>query len=66
METKEIYYKLLKEDRGRTNEIALGEQMGLSENETQALIAILLSEHKIVFTNGDVCKYRIVKKSFKH
>ncbi len=63
MENKEIYYKALVENKGRLNEIDLGERMGLNENETRELIAQLLSEHKIEYVEYGACNYEAVKKA---
>ncbi|WP_422858480.1 hypothetical protein ACOKFD_14015 [Flagellimonas sp. S174] len=63
MENKNRYYNLLKENKGRFNEIHLGEKIGLNEDETQELIAQLLSENKIEFVENRACNYRVIKKS---
>ncbi|MBR9854847.1 MAG: hypothetical protein GYB37_09770 [Algicola sp.] len=65
MESKDRYYSLLKENNGRLNEIDLGEQIGLSANETQEIISQLLSEHKIEYVKNKASNYRIFKKK-KH
>ncbi|WP_136468044.1 hypothetical protein [Flagellimonas onchidii] len=63
MENKEIYYKALLENKGRLNEIDLGERMGFDENETRELIAQLLSEHKIEYVEHRACSYRPIRTS---
>ncbi len=63
MENKEKYYKALIENNGQLNEIDLGEKMGLNENETNEIIAQLLSEYKIEYTENKVCSYSPAKRA---
>lgn len=63
MENKDRYFKLLKETNGQFNEIVLGEKLGLNEDQTQTLIAQLLSEHKIDYAQNKACNYSVIKKS---
>ncbi|WP_323756138.1 hypothetical protein [Roseivirga sp.] len=65
MESKEKYYKALIENNGQLNEIDLGETIGRSEKETQQIIAQLLSEHKIEYTENGACNYSIMKRANK-
>jgi len=61
MTNKETYYKALIEDKGRLNEIDLGEKIGLDEEETRQIIVQLLSEYKIEYVENRACNYAIVK-----
>ena len=65
MENKSKYYNLLKENYGQLNEIDLGEIIGLNEDETQELIAQLLSEHRIEYVENQTCSYQVIKKNSK-
>ncbi|SNY99488.1 hypothetical protein [Flagellimonas pacifica] len=65
MENKNRYYKVLKENNDRLNEIDLGEKIGLSEDETRAIIAQLLAEHKIVYAKKNICNYQIMKNRIR-
>lgn len=56
------YYEALKLDNGRLNEIELGEELGIDEDRTRELIAILLSEHKIMYAVNGRCNYSIFSK----
>ena len=61
MENKEKYYKALIENNGQLNKIDLGEKIGLDENETREIIALLLSEHRIEYEENRVCNYSLMK-----
>jgi len=61
MENKDRYFKYLVENRGQLNEIDLGENIGLDEEETREIIAQLLSEHKIEYVVNGACNYRLNK-----
>lgn len=61
MENKNRYYRALKENNNRWNEIDLGEHLGLDEDETRAIIAQLLSEHRIEYFENRDCCYRLIK-----
>jgi len=63
MENKDKYYKALIDNDGRLNEIDLGEKMGLNENETNEIIAQLLSEYKIEYTENRDCNYTPTKRA---
>ncbi|MDR2235212.1 MAG: hypothetical protein LBE92_03730 [Chryseobacterium sp.] len=63
MENKEKYYKVLIDHAGRLNEIDLGEKVGLNENETNKIIAELLSEYKIEYTENSSCNYSPTKRA---
>lgn len=65
MENKNKFLKILVENNGRLNEIDLGEKIGLNENETRVLIAQLLSENRIEYTENGTCNYRPTKTSKK-
>ncbi|WP_425236465.1 hypothetical protein [Ulvibacterium sp.] len=56
------YYEALKLDNGRLNEIELGEELGIDEDRTRELIAILLSEYKIMYAVNGCCNYSIFSK----
>jgi hypothetical protein len=62
MENKEKYYKALIENDGKLNEINLGEEMGLNEDETNEIIVQLLSEHKIEYAENRSCNYSTMKR----
>lgn len=57
MNDKEIYLQALKTNRGKTDEITLGEILGFDESITQKIISQLLSEHKIEFEQFGLCNY---------
>lgn len=61
MENKDRYFKALVENGGQLNEIDLGENIGLDEEETREIIARLLSEHKIEYVENGSCNYRLNK-----
>lgn len=61
MENKDRYFKALVENNGQLNEIELGENIGLDEEETREIIAQLLSEHKIEYVKNESCNYRLYK-----
>lgn len=63
MENKEKYYKALIDNDGQLNEIDLGEKIGLNENETNEIIAQLLSEYKIEYTENRACNYSPTKRA---
>ncbi|GGH70540.1 hypothetical protein [Phaeocystidibacter marisrubri] len=65
MEAKEAFYQLLHTNNGQLNESDLGEQMGLTEDETQQIISTLLSENKIEFKNNRSCSYSVLKANRK-
>jgi len=62
MENKDRYYDLLRENNGQLNEHELGETIGLDQNETQAIIGQLLSEHRIAYVENKACNYSVLKK----
>ncbi len=63
MENKDRYFKALVQNNGQLNEIDLGEKIGLNEDETQEIIAQLLSEHKIEHAENKSCDYRLNKRT---
>ncbi len=65
MQNKEKYYKALKENNGRLNEIDLGEKIGFDEGERREMIALLLSEHKIEYVKKRTCNYILKRKNKK-
>lgn len=68
MEYKDQYFRALKASNGRINALELGEQMGLNEDETRAVLAQLLSEHKIEYVENSICNYvpkRLQKRKSK-
>ncbi|ADQ80721.1 hypothetical protein Palpr_2589 [Paludibacter propionicigenes WB4] len=58
MNDKELLLQAFKANQGKMDEITLGEQLGLSETETQRIISQLLSEHKIEFEQFGLCNYK--------
>lgn len=62
MKNKEKYYQALLENKGRINEITLGESIGFDENETGKIIAQLLSEYKIQYIESRTCSYILTKE----
>jgi len=60
MNDKEIYLQALKTNRGKTDEITLGEMLGFEEDITQKIISQLLSEHKIKFELFGHCNYTTI------
>ena len=62
MDTKDKYFDLLVKNRGRLNEIDLGETMGLGEDETERILAQLLTEHKVEYAPQHACNYRVIRK----
>lgn len=65
MENKERYYKALIDNKGRLNEIDLGEMIGIDEGETRQIIVQLLSEHKIENSEYQTCNYIVIKHKMK-
>lgn len=65
MENKQRYYQALAENKGRLNEIDLGEMIGLEEDETRQIIVELLSEHKIESHQYQPCNYTAIKTKSK-
>ncbi|UTW65328.1 hypothetical protein KFE94_11755 [bacterium SCSIO 12643] len=65
MDQKETYYKALKENNDQFDEIELGSKLGLNENETEVIIAMLLSEYRIDYVENKICAYTISKKSIR-
>ncbi len=61
MENKEKFYQALRKNKGRLDEIDLGERIGLDEQETRELIGQLLSEYRISYTAHSTCKYTPIK-----
>lgn len=61
MEKKNRYFKALIQNNGRLNEIDLGENIGIDEDETRKIIAQLLSEHKIEYLENKACNYSLTK-----
>ena len=61
MKNKTQYFKALSANRGQHNEIDLGEKIGLDEQETQSILALLLSENKIKYERKGVCNYSLMK-----
>lgn len=60
MNDKEIYLQALKTNRGKTDEITLGEMLGFEEDITQEIISQLLSEYKIKFELFGLCNYTTI------
>lgn len=61
MRNKEKYYKALVENQGQLNEIDLGEESRMDEDETRLIIAELLAENSIEYVVNRNCNYRIKK-----
>ena len=64
MNSKETYYIAFVNSNGRINEIDLGEEIGLTEDETRKILSQLMSEHKIEYAENEPCNY-ILKKTAK-
>ncbi len=58
MENKNRYFKALVENNNQLNEIDLGEEIGLHEDEIREIIVQLLSEHKIAYVENRSCSYK--------
>ncbi|WP_312335744.1 hypothetical protein [Sphingobacterium sp.] len=63
MKNKEKYYKAFIENKGRFNEIQVGEQLGLHETEINQIITQLLSEYRIEYAMHQCCNYSLTKRS---
>ncbi|WP_333863199.1 hypothetical protein [Sphingobacterium sp.] len=63
MKNKEKYYKAFIKNRGRFNEIEVGEQLGLHEAEITEIITQLLSEYRIDYAIHQCCNYSLAKRS---
>ncbi len=61
MEDKDRYFKALVENNGKLNEIDLGENIGIDEEETRKIIVELLLEHKIEYMENGSCNYGLNK-----
>ena len=55
---KQDYLNALEKNNDKLDEIALGENIGLNENETKELIDILIKENKIEFKSFGLCSYK--------
>jgi len=60
MNNKEIYFKAFIENNGKLNEIILGEVIGLNELETREILAQLIAEYKIEYTEYRMCSYSLI------
>lgn len=60
MDNKNKYYLALKENKGRLNEMDLGEALGFEDELTRRIIVQLMSEHKIEYYENATCKYRVM------
>lgn len=56
---KEKYFLELKNNNGQLDEIALGESIGLTSDNTNQIIEELVNEGKIEFQSFGLCSYRI-------
>ena len=56
---KEKYLQALKINNGQLDEIALGEEIGLTEDEINQIIDQLVTEGKIEFQSFGLCSYRV-------
>lgn len=65
MNCKDHFFKALIENKGQLNEIALGEKLQLTEDETRQIIAQLLLEHKIEYAFNGNCDYSVLKPNQK-
>ena len=61
MKNKAQYFQALIENKGRKNEIDLGEKIGIEEEETRKILVLLLSENKIKYEVKGVCNYMPMK-----
>ncbi|WON93540.1 hypothetical protein ACLCDV_13850 [Sphingobacterium sp. Lzh-3] len=62
MENKAKYYQIFVEDKGKQNEVDLGERLGFNEAETMKIIAQLLFENRIEYIMDRCCNYRPTKR----
>lgn len=62
MKNKEKFYLALVDNKGKLNEIELGEKLGLDEQETSRIISALLAEHKIRFEEYRHANYVACKR----
>ena len=58
MDNNQKYLNALKANNGQLDEISLGESLGLSEEQTNQIIAELLADNKIEFQSFGLCSYR--------
>jgi len=64
MGNKEKYYQVLKNNNNQLNEVDLGEQIGLDEDDTRRIISQLLFENRIEYEENNVCNYKLVRRKF--
>lgn len=55
---KQKYLAALKANNGQLDEIALGEKLGFTDEQTNQIIADLLADNKIEFQSFGLCSYR--------
>jgi hypothetical protein len=65
MDMKNKFLQALTNDKGRHNELDLGECLGLNEQQTQKIISQLLDEYKIEFSVNGASEYRPFKLKTK-
>ena len=56
---KEKYFLALKNSNGQLDEIALGESIGFTNDQTIQIIEELVNEGKIEFQSFGLCSYRV-------
>lgn len=57
---KEKYLQALKENKGKMDEIALGDKLGFSKEHTDKVIEGLLADEKIEYRMAEgACNYKI-------
>lgn len=62
MENKYKFYTAFKENDGQLNEVELGNTLGLNEDETATIIAQLLAENKLEYTENKFSNYSVMRK----
>jgi hypothetical protein len=59
MNEKEKYLQAMRMNRGRLDDISLGETLGLDEDTTRRIISNLLGEFRISYESFGACEYKI-------
>ena len=61
MNDKEKYLQAMKDNKGKFDEIMLGESLGFDEDKTMKTISQLLSEFRIDYKPERHCNYSVKK-----
>lgn len=56
---KEQFLEALKQNKGKVDEIALGESLGFSKEHTDKILDSLLSDEKIEYNMQGACTYKV-------